>query len=148
MSSLNKVILIGRVGRDAEYKETANGASLCKFSVATSEKYNGQEKTEWHNIVVWGKSAKVCGQYVKKGMLVSVDGQISSNKYTDKNGNERTSYEIKTFSVTFLSKPQGQPQQQQPVQQQMGGINTQQQQQQQGGFFPNQSKNPYDDVPF
>ena len=97
--SLNKAILIGRLGRDPEVRYMPNGEAVCNFSIATSETWkdqNGQkqERTEWHNITLYRRIAEVAGQYLKKGSQVYIEGRIQSRKYTDKNGIERTAYEI------------------------------------------------------
>jgi len=97
--SLNKAILIGRLGRDPEVRHMPNGEAVCNFSIATSETWtdqNGQkqERTEWHNITLYRRMAEVAGQYLKKGSLVYIEGRIQSRKYTGKDGIERTAYEI------------------------------------------------------
>lgn len=96
---LNKVILIGRLGRDPELRYMANGEAVCNFSVATSESWkdkNGQrqEATEWHNVTMYRKLAEIAGEYLKQGSQVYIEGKIKSRKYTDKNGVERTAYDI------------------------------------------------------
>ena len=97
--SLNKAILIGRLGRDPEVRYMPNGEAVCNFSIATSETWKDQhgqkqERTEWHNITLYRRLAEVAGQYLKKGSQVYIEGRIQSRKYTDKNGIERTAYEI------------------------------------------------------
>ena len=97
--SLNKAILIGRLGRDPEVRYMPNGEAVCNFSIATSETWKDQhgqkqERTEWHNITLYRRMAEVAGQYLKKGSQVYIEGRIQSRKYTDKNGIERTAYEI------------------------------------------------------
>ena len=97
--SLNKVILIGRLGRDPECRYLPNGDAVCNFSIATSESWKDQsgqkkERTEWHNITLYRKLAEIAAQYLKKGSQVYIEGRIQSRKYTDKNGIERTAYEI------------------------------------------------------
>ncbi len=97
--SLNKAILIGRLGRAPEVRHMPNGEAVCNFSIATSETWkdqNGQkqERTEWHAITLYRRLAEVAGQYLKKGSQVYIEGRIQSRKYTDKNGIERTAYEI------------------------------------------------------
>ena len=97
--SINKAILIGRLGRDPEVRQMPNGEAVCNFSIATSETWKDQhgqkqERTEWHNITLYCRMAEVAGQYLKKGSLVYIEGRIQSRKYTDKNGIERTAYEI------------------------------------------------------
>ena len=96
---LNKVFLIGRLTRDPELRFMPNGEAVCDFGLATSEKWknkNGEptEKTEFHSITLYRRLAEVAGQYLKKGSLVYIEGRIQSRKYTDKNGVERTAYEI------------------------------------------------------
>lgn len=105
---LNKVILIGRLGRDPETRFMPNGEAVCNFSVATSEKYtdkNGQrqEATEWHNVTMYRKLAEIAGQYLKQGSQVYIEGKIKSRKYTDKNGVERTDYDIIANEMKMLS---------------------------------------------
>ena len=98
--SLNKAILIGRLGRDPEVRYMPNGEAVCNFSIATSETWNDrqtgqrQERTEWHNITLYRRLAEVAGQYLKKGSQVYIEGRIQSRKYTGKDGIERTAYEI------------------------------------------------------
>ena len=97
--SVNKVILIGRLGRDPEVRYMPNGEAVCNFSIATSETWKDQhgqkqERTEWHNITLYRRLAEVAGQYLKKGSLVYIEGRIQSRKYTGKDGVERTAYEI------------------------------------------------------
>lgn len=104
---LNKVILIGRLGRDPETRFMPNGEAVCNFSVATSEKYtdkNGQrqEATEWHNVTMYRKLAEIAGQYLKQGSQVYLEGKIQSRKYTDKNGVERTAYDIIANELKML----------------------------------------------
>lgn len=104
---LNKVILIGRLGRDPETRFMENGEAVCNFSVATSEKYtdkNGQrqEATEWHNVTMYRKLAEIAGEYLKQGSQVYIEGKIKSRKYTDKNGVERTAYDIIANEMKML----------------------------------------------
>ena len=104
---LNKVILIGRLGKDPETRLMPNGEAVCNFSVATSEAWNdrnGQrvERTEWHNITMYRRLAEIAGQYLKKGSQVYLEGKIQSRKYTDKNGVERTAYDIIVSEMKML----------------------------------------------
>lgn len=97
--SVNKAILIGRLGRDPEVRYMPNGEAVCNFSIATSETWKDQsgqkqERTEWHNITLYRRMAEVAGQYLKKGSQVYIEGRIQSRKYTGKDGIERTAYEI------------------------------------------------------
>lgn len=117
---LNKVQIIGRLGRDVELRQTPSGQSVASFTVATDESYtsrDGQkvEQTEWHRINIFGKQAELCGKFIGKGSLVYLEGRIRSRKWTDKEGIERTATEINADRVQFLDrKPQDaqQPQRQ------------------------------------
>lgn len=105
--SLNKVILIGRLGRDPEVRYMPNGEAVCNFSVATSETWNDRnsqrvERTEWHNITMYRKLAEIAGQYLKKGGLVYLEGRIQSRKYQGKDGIERTAYDIVANEMKML----------------------------------------------
>lgn len=106
--SVNRVILVGNLGRDPETRYTQGGDAVCTFSIATSEswrdKSTGQrvEKTEWHNIVLYRKLAEIAQQYLTKGKMVYVEGRIQSRKYTGKDGLERTSFEIIGDSMQML----------------------------------------------
>ena len=106
MSGLNKVMLIGRLGRDPEIRYSSNNTPICNFSLATSERIrkgdNFEEKTEWHRIVVFGNQAENASKFLKKGSLVFVDGKIQSRTYQDKDGNERSVFEIIANSLNFL----------------------------------------------
>lgn len=104
---LNKVILIGRLGRDPETRFMANGDAVCNFSVATSESWkdqNGQrqESTEWHNVTMYRKLAEIAGKYLTKGSQVYLEGKIQSRKYQGKDGIERTAYEIIANEMKML----------------------------------------------
>jgi single-strand DNA-binding protein len=105
--SVNKVILVGRLGRDPETRYTGGGQAVANFSLATDESYkdrNGerQKRTEWHKIVVWGKQAEIAQQYLKKGSLIFVEGRIQSREWQDKEGQKRTSFEIVANNFRML----------------------------------------------
>jgi single-strand DNA-binding protein len=105
--SVNKVILVGNLGKDPEVRYTQTGSAVANFSIATSEQWNDrdgkkQERTEWHNIVVWGKQAEHCGQYLSKGRQVYVEGSIRTRSYDDKSGNKRYITEIVAQRIQFL----------------------------------------------
>ena len=105
--SVNKVILVGRLGRDPETRYTSSGQAVCNFSLATDETYkdrNGerQKRTEWHKIVVWGKQAEIAQQYLKKGSLVYVEGRIQSRQWDDREGQKRTSHDIVANNFRML----------------------------------------------
>ena len=105
-NGVNKVILVGRVGKDPELRFTTGGTGVAKFSMATAESWGKGEakkdKTEWHNIVAWGKLAEICGQYVKKGDLIYIEGKISSSDWTDKDGLKRYRTEINANILNML----------------------------------------------
>lgn len=112
--SVNKVILIGRLGKDPELKYTANGVPFCRFSMATDDVWNDknsgerQERTEWHNIVVWDRLAEVCNQYLTKGQLVYIEGSLQTREWDDQEGNKRRTTEIRARDMAMLgSKPAG-----------------------------------------
>jgi len=105
--SVNRVILVGRLGRDPETRYTGGGQAVANFSVATDESYkdkNGerQKRTEWHKIVVWGKQAEIAQQYLKKGSLIFIEGRIQSREWQDKEGQKRTSFEIVANNFRML----------------------------------------------
>lgn len=105
--TVNKVILIGRVGQDPEIRYTSSGAPVAHFSVATDESFKdrgGEQKqhTEWHRIVAWSKLAEICGEYLTKGKLVYIEGSIRSNQWQDQSGNKRTTYEIVARNMQML----------------------------------------------
>jgi len=110
--SINKVILIGNVGRDVELRHTPSGATVARFSIATNEKWkdkNGQqqEHTEWHNITVWGKLAEFCGTYVTKGRQLYVEGGLRTRTYDDDKGNRRYFTEVKAQTIQLLGPKPG-----------------------------------------
>jgi single-strand DNA-binding protein len=101
--SVNRVILVGRLGRDPETRYTGSGQAVANFSVATDESYKERQKrTEWHKIVVWGKQAEIAQQYLKKGSLVFIEGRIQSREWQDKEGQKRTSFEIVANNFRML----------------------------------------------
>lgn len=106
--SINKVILIGRLGQDPELKYTPSGAAVANFSIATSESWNDksgqkQERTEWHRIVVWGKLAELCNQYLAKGRQVFVEGSLQTRSWDDQqSGQKRYMTEVNARNIQFL----------------------------------------------
>jgi single-strand DNA-binding protein len=106
--SVNKIILVGNLGRDPEVRATASGLSVCNFSLATTERFTGRdgqsrEQTEWHNIVVWGKAAEACGRYLKKGSQTYIGGRITSREYEARDGSgKRHRAEVVAQRVQFL----------------------------------------------
>lgn len=112
---LNKVILIGRLGKDPETRFMPNGEAVCNFSVATSESWkdqNGkrQERIEWHNITMYRRLAEIAGQYLNKGSQVYLEGKIQSRKYQGKDGIERTTYDIIVNEMKMLGGGNGEQQ--------------------------------------
>lgn len=106
MSSVNKAILVGRLTKDPETRYMNNGKAVTSCSLATSEKYKDQEFTEYHNLVFFDKIAEIAGEYLKKGSLVYVEGQIKTEAYKDKNGVEKKVTKIVCRDMKMLgSKP-------------------------------------------
>jgi single-strand DNA-binding protein len=112
---VNKVILVGRLGKDPEMRYTAGGVPVTHFSLATDESWkdqNGerQKRTEWHNIVVWNKLAETCNQYLSKGKMVYIEGRIQTREWDDKDGNKRRTTEIVASDMRMLErKSEGAP---------------------------------------
>jgi single-strand DNA-binding protein len=107
MGSVNKVILVGNLGRDAELRYTSTGAAVASFTLATSEVWNDkqgqrQERTEWHRVVLWGKSAESLAEYLKKGKSVYVEGKLQTREWKDKDGNKRYTTEIRSERIVLL----------------------------------------------
>lgn len=105
--SVNKAIIIGRLGVDPEIKQTPSGVSVCNFTVATSEKYtdkagNKQENTEWHRIVAWKKTADFCHKWFKKGQEIYIEGAIQTRSWDNKEGVKQYTTEINAFRVDFI----------------------------------------------
>ena len=106
--SVNKVILLGRLGQDPELKYTPSGAAVCNFSLATTESWTDknsgqkQERTEWHRVVVWGKLAELCNQYLSKGKQAFVEGRLQTRSWEDDSGQKKYATEINATTVQFL----------------------------------------------
>lgn len=115
MPSVNKVILIGNLGGDPELRFTQGGTPVANFSIATNEAWtsregNREERTEWHHIVVWGKTAELCNQFLSKGRSVYIEGRLQTREWTDKDGHNRRSTEVVAQQVIFLgSRGEGSP---------------------------------------
>src|SRR5215472_12549536 len=108
MGSVNKVILVGNLGRDAELRFTPGGTAVSTINMATTEVWNDkggqrQEKTEWHRIVLWGKSAESLSEYLVKGKQIYVEGRLQTRKWQDKDGNDKYSTEIRSDRIVLLS---------------------------------------------
>ena len=152
MSSLNKVQIIGRLGQDPEIRHAPSGDANVTISVATSERWKDKqsgeqrEKTEWHRVVLWGRLAEIAGQYLKKGSLAYFEGKLETRKWTDKDGIERYTTEIKADQMRLLSgrddqQGGGQQRQQAPQQRQAAPAQRQAPQQRQQALED-------DDIPF
>jgi single-strand DNA-binding protein len=105
--SVNKVILVGRLGNDPECRTTPGGTPLAQFSVATDEVWKDergekQQRTEWHNVIAWGKLADICGDYLKKGRLVYVEGRLRTRTWQDKEGQQHSTTEIRADQMVML----------------------------------------------
>ena len=112
MGSVNKAILVGNLGRDAELRYTPGGAALANLSVATTEVWNDrsgqrQEKTEWHRVVVWGKQAETLQEFLLKGRQVYVEGRLQTRKWDDRDGNTRYTTEVRADRVVLLGRRDG-----------------------------------------
>jgi single-strand DNA-binding protein len=136
MAAVNKVILIGNLGADPEMRYTASGMGVCKFRIATTEKFtdkqgNRQERTDWHRIVAWGKLAEICGQYLAKGKQVYIEGRIRNDTW-EKDGFKQYSYEIVADTMKMLGGPGSGNRTSEP----------------EPGFGPPEGGVPEDDIPF
>src|SRR5271167_4544741 len=105
--SVNKAILVGRLGRDPDVRYTSSGQPVANFSLATDETFKDragerQKRTEWHKIVVWGKQAEIAQKYLRKGSLIYIEGRIQSREWQDKEGQKRTSFEIVATNFRML----------------------------------------------
>src|SRR6476661_8629927 len=112
MGSVNKVILVGNLGRDAEVRHTPGGQAVATLNLATTETWNDkdgqcQEKTEWHRVVLWGKQAESLQQYLVKGKQIYVEGRLQTRQWDDKDGNKRYTTEIKADRITLLGSAGG-----------------------------------------
>ena len=106
--SINKVILVGRLGRDPEMKYTSGGTAYCRFSIATDDSWTDkgsgekQDRTEWHSIVVWDRLAEICNQYLTKGKIVYIEGSLQTREWDDKEGVKRKSTKVRCDRVVLL----------------------------------------------
>ncbi len=110
--SVNKVILVGRLGGNPDIRYTPSGSAVANFSVATNESWNDksgqkQERTEWHRIVVWGKLAQLCGEYLAKGRQVYVEGRLQTRQWQDKDGQTKYTTEVVANTIQFLGAGAG-----------------------------------------
>lgn len=107
--SVNKVILVGNLGRDPEMRHTQAGQSVANFTLATNERWRDkdgqqQERTEWHRIVVWGRLAEVCAEYLSKGRQIYIEGRLQTRDWEDREGNKRSTTEIVADTMQMLGK--------------------------------------------
>jgi single-strand DNA-binding protein len=112
MASVNKVILVGNVGRDPELRYTQGGQPVASFSVATNERFkdrdgNWKDRTEWHRIVAWARLAEICGEYLRKGSQVYIEGRIQTRDWEDKEGNKRQTTEVVALGMQMLGRRGG-----------------------------------------
>lgn len=113
---INKVIIVGRLGKDPEVRYTQSNETVANFSVACSEKWTDksgqkQERTEWIKVVAWKKLAEICGKYLKKGFLVYVEGKLQTRQWQDKDGSTKYTTEVQAYEVKFLDGNREQSQQ-------------------------------------
>ena len=106
---VNKAILVGNLGKDPELSYTQNGTARCRFPLATSESYSNsagerQERTEWHNIVVWGKLAEFSEKYLTKGKQILIEGRLKTEKWQDRDGNQRYTTKVYAQNITLLGR--------------------------------------------
>ncbi|HKQ62930.1 MAG TPA: single-stranded DNA-binding protein [Candidatus Polarisedimenticolaceae bacterium] len=106
---MNKVILVGNLGRDPEVRFTTGGTPVANFTMATTERWNDpsgerKERTEWHRIVVWGKQAEIAGEYLRKGKQVYIEGSLQTREWTDREGNKRYTTEVRAQRVQMLGR--------------------------------------------
>jgi len=107
MASLNKVMLIGNLGKDPEVRYTTSGTAVASFSLATSEKFKNktgewEERTEWHTITLWGRLAEIAGEYLAKGKTVYIEGRLQTRKWQDRDGRERYTTEVVADKMQML----------------------------------------------
>ena len=114
MASVNKVIVIGNLGRDPELRYTQSGQAVANFTVATNENWTNkagerEERTEWHRVVAWGRVAELCAEYLAKGRTVYVEGRLQTREWEDKEGQKRQTTEVVAQTVQFLDRREGPP---------------------------------------
>jgi len=115
MASVNKVILIGNLGRDPEVRYTSSGSAVANFTLATTDRWTDQssgerkERTEWHRLVVWGKQAEIAGEYLRKGKQLYVEGSLQTREWTDREGQKRYTTEIRVWKFQMLGTRQDAP---------------------------------------
>jgi single-strand DNA-binding protein len=111
--SVNKVILVGKLGADPEVRYTSGGSAVATFSIATNERWNDkntgerQERTEWHRIVAWGRLGEICGEYLSKGKQVYIEGRLQTRSWDDRDGNKKYMTEVVAANMVMLGSPSG-----------------------------------------
>lgn len=120
MAGVNKVILVGHLGKDPEVRHLDNGRAVCNFSLATSESYKNKQgekvtNTEWHNIILWSPLAEIAEKYLKKGNQVYIEGKLTTRSWDDQQGNKRSTTEVVGRELTLLGNKDNQPVQEQAV---------------------------------
>lgn len=153
MSGVNRVTLVGYLGVDPELKYTQGGQAVCKMSLATSESWKDkdgqkQERTEWHRLEVWGKTAEVCAKYLAKGRQVYIEGRLQTDKYDDKNGITRWSTKVVVNDVQFLGGGEGKGQAVRDIRDSKGHDPGAYVPPPDGPLPPQQSFGPEEDLPF
>ncbi len=146
MASLNKVMLIGNLGKDPEVRYTASGTAVASFSLATSERFKSksgewEERTEWHNVTLWGRLAEIAGEYLAKGKTVYIEGRLQTRKWQDRDGRDRYTTEVVADKMQMLSgrgDGPGRAGSRAPEEPAAG----------QGGGYEEPPFNPDDDIPF
>ncbi|GFO53528.1 single-stranded DNA-binding protein [Geomonas sp. Red276] len=149
MASLNKVMLIGNLGKDPEVRYTPSGTAVASFSLATSDRIKNksgewEEKTEWHNITLWGRTAEIAGEYLSKGKTIYIEGRLQTRKWQDRDGKDRYTTEIVGEKMQMLS---GKGEGGQGGGQRSSGSRGSYGQQEQGGY-EEPVFNPDDEIPF
>lgn len=122
MPSVNKCFIMGHLGRDPEVKYSQEGTAFCTFSLATSDKYKDKERTDWHYVTAFGKTAELCGQFLHKGACAFIEGRVQYREYEDREGAKRKVTNIIADRVTFVStkrsqgaEPQGGGERKEPI---------------------------------
>jgi single-strand DNA-binding protein len=110
--SVNKVILVGRLGKDPEVRYASSGVAVCNFTMATNRTYKDKQgerkdETEWHRVVAFARTAEICGEYLKKGSQIYIEGRMQTRKWQDKDGNDRWTTEVVTDTMRMLDSRSG-----------------------------------------
>jgi single-strand DNA-binding protein len=148
MGSVNKVILVGNLGRDPEVRYTQGGSPVANFTLATNEVWTDkagarQERTEWHRIVVWGKTAEIARDHLAKGKQVYIEGALQTRQWEDRDGNKRNTTEIKATRLVLLGRAEGGGSMERG-----GGAETRGGGSDQGGASGDEVPPPEEDIPF